>query len=165
LSRKNAVPGEGDEGAGVVVVGEAPGRSEDEVGRPFVGSAGANLDALLAVAGLPRSSVFVTNVVKCRPPGNRRPAQRELDSCHPYLRRQLEAISPAVVVLLGDTATKEFFPELTLGGAHGSPVTRGSTVYFPTYHPAAMIYNRSLETTLREDFRKLGALVRGENEG
>lgn len=160
-SRRNAVPGEGPSDASVVVVGEAPGRNEDERGLPFVGAAGANLDRLLAEAGLSRGSVFITNAVKCRPPANRRPARAELDSCHPYLRRQLEAISPKVVVLLGDTALKEVFPGVSLAGAHGSPLRRGSAEYFPTYHPASTIYNPSLERTLREDFRKLGALVRG----
>ncbi len=87
-SRTNAVPGEGPAGARVVVVGEGPGRNEDEQGRPFVGAAGQNLDGLLSEAGLSRGDVFITNAVKCRPPENRRPARVELDSCHPYLRRQ-----------------------------------------------------------------------------
>src|SRR5271155_3559954 len=102
LSRKNAVPGEGPSDASVMIVGEAPGRNEDEQGRPFVGAAGRNLDDLLSEAGVSRGSVFITNTVKCRPPANRRPARSELDTCHPYLRRQIEAIVPKVIVLLGD---------------------------------------------------------------
>jgi uracil-DNA glycosylase family 4 len=164
-SRKNAVPGEGPSDASVVIVGEAPGRNEDEQGRPFVGAAGQNLDALLSEAGLNRESVFITNSVKCRPPENRRPARSELDACHPYLRRQVEAIAPRVVVLLGDTALKEFFPESTLGRSHGTPMRRSGLEFFPTYHPASVIYNPSLKETLDDDFRKLGALVRGERGG
>ena len=160
LSRKNAVPGEGPSDASLVIVGEAPGRNEDEQGRPFVGAAGRNLDDLLSEAGVSRDSVFITNSVKCRPPGNRRPARSELDTCHPYLRRQIEAIVPRVIVLLGDAALKEFFPESSLGQAHGKPVKRGPTLFFPTYHPASVIYNPSLKEVLSEDFRKLGALVR-----
>ncbi len=165
LSRTNAVPGEGPADALVVIVGEAPGRNEDEQGRPFVGAAGANLDGLLHDAGLSRGSVFITNAVKCRPPSNRRPARGELDSCHPYLRRQIEAISPRVVVLLGDTATKEFFPEVTLSRGHGSAVRRGSVDYLPTYHPASIIYNPSLERALRDDFAKLATLAEGAGSG
>jgi uracil-DNA glycosylase family 4 len=160
LSRTNAVPGEGPAHARVMVVGEGPGRSEDEQGRPFVGAAGKNLDGLLSEAGLERGSVFVTNVVKCRPPGNRRPARGELDACHPFLRAQIEAVSPRLVVLLGDTALKEFFPAQTLGTAHGTFIRRGEVEFFPTYHPASVIYNPSLAGVLRQDFRKLGERAR-----
>jgi len=159
LSRKNAVPGEGPSDASMMIVGEAPGRNEDEQGRPFVGAAGRNLDDLLSEAGVSRDSAFITNTVKCRPPANRRPARNELDTCHPYLRRQVEAIVPKVIVLLGDAALKEFFPESSLGQAHGKPVKRGSMLFFPTYHPASVIYNPSLKEVLKDDFRKLGALT------
>ena len=160
LGRTNAVPGEGPADSAVMIVGEGPGASEDRQGRPFVGAAGRNLDGLMAEAGLTRGSVFITNVVKCRPPSNRRPARGELDACHPYLRRQIELISPKIVVLLGDTATREFFPTASLGRVHGSPMKRGTLEFFPTYHPASIIYNPSLEEVLRTDFRKLGELVR-----
>jgi uracil-DNA glycosylase len=163
LGRKNAVPGEGPSAAPVVVVGEGPGSNEDEQGRPFVGAAGRNLDALLSKAGLRREEVFITNVVKCRPPGNRRPKKGELDACHPYLRRQMDAIGPYVIVLLGDTALKEFFPGSTLKELHGKPVVRGRVRFFATYHPASVIYNRSLSATLEEDFAKLGDLVRSRS--
>jgi len=163
-SRTNAVPGEGSGSASVMVVGEGPGRNEDEQGRPFVGAAGQNLDGLLSEAGLSRADVFITNTVKCRPPENRRPARGELDSCHPYLRRQIKAISPRFVVLLGDTALREFFPVLSLGGAHGAPIRRGAVVFFPTYHPASVIYNPALKEVLRTDFLKLGSLVRNPAE-
>jgi uracil-DNA glycosylase len=160
-SRKKAVPGEGPPDSSVVIVGEAPGASEDEQGRPFVGSAGKNLDALLERAGLKREEVFITNVVKCRPPGNRRPRRSELDACHPFLRRQLDAIRPRVVVLLGDTALKEFFPASTLAELHGRPTRRGDTTFLPTYHPASIIYNPSLRETLEKDFAALGELLHG----
>jgi uracil-DNA glycosylase family 4 len=165
LGRKNAVPGEGDVGASVVVIGEGPGANEDEQGRPFVGSAGKNLDALLSLGGVARKEVFITNTVKCRPPDNRRPRNEELDACYPYLRRQLEAIRPSVVVLLGDTALKEFFPDRSLGEAHGRVLKRNDVSFFPTYHPASMIYNRSLSKTLEEDFRRLKDLLTGTSGG
>jgi uracil-DNA glycosylase len=162
LSRKNAVPGEGPPDASMMIVGEAPGRNEDEQGRPFVGAAGKNLDDLLSEARVSRNSVFITNTVKCRPPSNRRPARDELDACHPYLRRQTEVIGPKVIVLLGDAALKEFFPGSSLGQAHGKTMKRGSSLFFPTYHPASVIYNPSLKEVLKDDFRKLGTLTREE---
>jgi DNA polymerase len=159
-SRTRAVPGEGPSDARVLIVGEGPGSSEDREGRPFVGAAGQNLQGLLSVAGLKRESVFITNVVKCRPPGNRRPAKSEADMCYPYLRRQVELINPEVVVLLGDTALKQFFPDSSLGDVHGRPVTRSGRTFFPTYHPASMIYNRALKVVLDDDFANLGSLLR-----
>jgi len=163
VSRINAVPGDGPSDAAVMIVGEAPGRSEDEQGLPFVGAAGKNLEALLLKAGLERRSVFITNCVKCRPPENRRPNRSELDACHPYLRRQVESLAPKVVVLLGDTALKEFFPEQTLGQMHGRAVRRGGVDFFPTYHPASVIYNPSLREALEGDFKSLGELVAGKD--
>jgi DNA polymerase len=143
----------------VVVIGEGPGANEDREGRPFVGAAGQNLEGLLSLAGLKRDGVFITNVVKCRPPGNRRPAKSEAEACYPYLRRQIELIGPEVVVLLGDTALKQFFPEASLGGVHGRPMMRYQRTFFPTYHPASVIYNRSLKTVLDGDFANLGRLL------
>jgi DNA polymerase len=163
VGRKNAVPGEGPPNASVVVVGEGPGSNEDQQGRPFVGAAGHNLEALLSKAGLRREDVFITNAVKCRPPENRRPKKGELDSCHPYLRRQIDAIGPEFIVLLGDTALKEFFPDSTLGELHGRVTRRGESNFFPTYHPASMTYNRSLSATLDEDFAKLGEALRNRS--
>jgi len=158
-SRTRAVPGEGPSDARVVIIGEGPGSSEDREGRPFVGAAGQNLQALLTIAGLKREGVFITNVVKCKPPGNRRPAKSEADACYQYLRRQIELIDPEVVVLLGDTALKQFFPGSSLGAMHGKPATRSQRTFFPTYHPASMIYNRELKDVLDEDFGKLGRLL------
>jgi DNA polymerase len=159
-SRTKAVPGEGPAHARVLIIGEGPGFNEDREGRPFVGAAGQNLQGLLSIAGLRRDDVFITNIVKCRPPGNRRPARAEADACHPYLRRQIELIGPEVVVLLGDTALKQFFPDSSLGSVHGRPVSRSQRTFFPTYHPASMIYNGALKAVLDEDFATLGRLLR-----
>jgi len=161
LTRTNAVPGEGPPGAAVVIIGEGPGRNEDLQGRPFVGAAGKQLDGLLKDAGLVRDDVYITNVVKCRPPENRRPTDAEAEACHPYLERQIELLRPTVIVLLGDSALKRFLPDQTLGGAHGKLFTRGGLALFPTYHPAAMIYNRTLEKVSSEDFKALGKILAG----
>lgn len=157
-SRKKAVPGEGSGRSGVMLVGEAPGGEEDQSGRPFVGTAGKRLEGLLRLAGLSRDDVFITNIVKCRPPGNRRPRRDEAESCHEYLRREIEALNPSLVVLLGVTALKQFFPSSEISTAHGIVVESGGRRYLPTYHPASMIYNRSLEAVVSEDFRELKKL-------
>jgi uracil-DNA glycosylase len=161
MTRTNAVPGEGPPDAEVVLIGEGPGRNEDIQGRPFVGAAGKQLDGLLKEAGLARGDVFITNVVKCRPPENRRPTGAEADACEPFLARQLGLLRPKVVVLLGDSALKRFLPDEGLSSAHGRAFERGGIVFFPTYHPAAMIYNRALEAVSGEDFRKLGDVLAG----
>jgi len=158
-SRKKAVPGEGSGRSGVMLVGEAPGGKEDESGRPFVGVAGKRLEELLRLAGLSRDEVFITNIVKCRPPGNRRPRREEAESCHEYLRREIEALNPSLVVLLGVTALKRFFPSSEISTARGIVVESGGRRYLPTYHPASMIYNRSLESAVSGDFRELKKLL------
>jgi uracil-DNA glycosylase len=161
LTRSSAVPGEGQPDADVVVIGEGPGRNEDLQGRPFVGAAGKQLDALLKGAGLGRDQVYITNVVKCRPPENRRPTGAEADACQPYLNRQLALVRPKVVVLLGDSALKRFLPEESLGAAHGKLFRQREFSLFPTYHPAAMIYNRDLEKVTEDDFKELGRILVG----
>ncbi len=158
-SRTKAVPGEGPSDAKVMLIGEGPGRNEDMLGRPFVGRAGRRLDALLKSAGVSRDEVFITNVVKCRPPRNRRPRRVEARTCHQYLKRQMEALNPSLVVLLGDTALKQFFPASGLSSAHGEVARREGTRYLPTYHPASVIYNRSLERVVSKDFRKIRKLL------
>ena len=160
MTRTRAVPGEGPPRAAVMIIGEAPGANEDAEGRPFVGAAGKNLEALLARASLGREDVFITNVVKCRPDQNRRPTRNEAEACHPYLRRQMELIEPRVVVLLGDTALREVFPESSLGEMHGRTAKRSGRTYYPSYHPASMIYNPSLKAVLERDFVELGRLLR-----
>ncbi len=159
LSRLHAVPGEGKPDAAVMLIGEAPGRNEDLQGRPFVGAAGKKLESLILEAGLRREDVFITNVVKCRPPENRKPTASESEACKPYLERQMSIISPRVLVLLGDTALKRFLPEESLGRAHGKIFSHGALEIFVTFHPAAMIYNHGLEDVMREDFRALGSAL------
>jgi DNA polymerase len=161
LARTNAVPGEGPPHARVVLIGEGPGRNEDLQGRPFVGAAGKQLEALLRDAGLSRGDVYITNVVKCRPPENRRPTGAETDACRAYLERQLGLVCPKLIVLLGDAALKSFLPDESLSSAHGRVFKPGGVALFPTYHPAAMIYNRALEGVIREDFRALAGVLSG----
>lgn len=156
----NLVPGEGNPDAAVVIVGEAPGRHEDEQGRPFVGAAGKTLSALLEHAGLVREDVFITNVVKGRPPKNRDPRADEVAHSWPWLEAQLAAIEPQLVVTLGRHALARFAPERTIAEVHGTVVEDGGHRLFPMYHPAAAIYNRSLLPTLEEDARRLGQLLR-----
>lgn len=155
-SRTNAVPGSGLPNASLMLVGEAPGRKEDEAGLPFVGSAGKILDSVLKRAGIRRQDLFITNVVKCRPPGNRRPTELEAKTCHPYLRRQMDLVSPELVFLLGTTAVKQFLPEEKLSTIRGRVRDRNGQKFLPTYHPAALIYNPRLRRAMASDL-KLGA--------
>lgn len=152
----NLVPGEGSADAEVVIVGEAPGAREDLTGRPFVGAAGKLLDALLAEAGLEREQVFITNVVKARPPGNRDPRAPEVAHHRPWLDAQLAAIRPALVVPLGRHALKHFAPGAQISQVHGR---RLGDDLFPLYHPAAALHNPRLRATLLEDARALGAAL------
>ncbi|HWV86651.1 MAG TPA: uracil-DNA glycosylase [Capillimicrobium sp.] len=153
----NLVPGEGPDSARVVVVGEAPGAREDASGRPFVGSAGRLLDALLVEAGLARDAVFITNVVKARPPGNRDPRADEVAHHRPWLEAQLDVIEPALIVPLGRHALRHFAPDARIGEVHGARV--GERL-FPLYHPAAALHNPRLRETLLADARALGAELR-----
>lgn len=166
-SRTRAVVGSGSLDASVVLVGEAPGRKEDETGLPFVGSAGRLLDRLLAEAGLSREGVFITNIVKCRPPGNRRPKRTEVEPCEPYLDEQLSIIRPRVVAPMGNSPLAYFqgrygLPRKVVGDVHGEAFTVreswGEVILLPLYHPAAAIYNRRLLRGLEEDMRKLSRL-------
>ena len=152
------VPGEGNPAASVVFVGETPGASEDQLGRPFVGRAGKLLDELLAEAGLVRSDVWITNVVKARPPKNRDPKAPEIAHWMPVLEREIELIQPRYIVPLGRHALKHFAPTAKIGDVHGTLVDER---LFPLYHPAAAMYNQTLKRTLFEDARALGVLLRG----
>jgi uracil-DNA glycosylase family 4 len=151
----NLVPGEGSPTADVVLVGEAPGASEDRTGRPFVGSAGKLLDRLLAEAGLERGDVFITNVVKARPPGNRDPKADEVAHHLPWLEAQLEVLSPRLLVPLGRHALKRFAPDAKITEAHGHVLERDGRTLFPMFHPAAALRNPTLRETLHEDARAL----------
>ena len=158
--RKNAVPGDGPENARVMFVGEAPGAQEDQQGLPFVGPAGRLLNELLAQAGLPRESVYITNIVKCRPPGNRDPMPSEIEACHDYLVGQIAAINPAALCTLGSPALRTLVdPKLSISRVHGTSQRRGGILYVPLYHPAAAIHNPSLRRTIIEDMAKVAPLL------
>ena len=151
----NLVPGEGSATAPVVIVGEAPGASEDAQGRPFVGRAGAILDDLLGEARLARQEVFITNVVKARPPGNRDPRADEVAHHLPFLDAQLEVIRPRLLVTLGRHALRRFAPGMAIADVHGHVVQRDGRTLFPMYHPAAALHNPRLLPTLIADARAL----------
>ena len=156
------VMGEGNPDANTVLIGEAPGKKEDETGRPFVGASGRFLNEMLAVAGLRRDDVYITNIVKYRPPNNRDPTREEKQAFAPYLARQIEIIQPKVVITLGRHSGMYFVPDLTISQDHGVSRQvefqgRALTV-IPLYHPAAALYNGSMRQVLVDDF---AAAVRG----
>ena len=165
-TRRQVVFGEGSENAEVLVVGEAPGAEEDRSGRPFVGRAGKLLDLLLASVGFPRESVYICNVLKCRPPGNRNPEPEEIEACSPYLRRQIELIGPRVILTVGT------FPTQTLLGSR-EPISRlrgrvheyQGTPLIPTFHPAAVLRNPGWIRPVWEDLQRLRELLDGESAG
>ncbi len=160
FSRKMAVPGEGPADARIMLIGEGPGFYENEQGRPFVGAAGSFLDELLAKAGLTRGDVFITNVVKCRPPGNRDPLPEELAACRDYLEGQIDAINPQVIVTLGRFSMAMYFPLARIGSAHGQPGTVNGRLVVPMYHPAAALHQPALKSTVERDFTHLGELIK-----
>jgi len=155
-TRTQAVPGVGPCPANVMIVGEAPGFNEDRQGEPFVGAAGKLLDTLLARIGLSRADVYITNVLKCRPPMNRDPMPNEVESCSPYLKRQLELVQPKVVLILGRHALERLMPgQGSISRIHGSLIRRGDVAYVPLYHPAAALHNGALVADLEHDFDQL----------
>ena len=159
-TRKNAVPGEGSESSKVMFVGEAPGEQEDIQGRPFVGSAGKLLTELLAIVGLRREDVYITNIVKCRPPNNRPPRKDETNACRAYLERQILLLGPRVICPMGNSAIHSLIEsEKSVTDLHGIPFEVGNVTYFPMYHPAAALYTFQLRKVMEEDFRKLRALL------
>lgn len=160
LNATHGVPGEGPPDADVMLVGEAPGFNEDKQGRPFVGAAGRFLEELLAVAGLKRSDVYITNVVKHRPPNNRDPLPNELAGCKPYLERQIELIRPRVIVTLGRHSLGTFFPGSLISKVHGEVRQRDGVYFFPMYHPAAALHQDRLRQTLIDDMNKLSAFLK-----
>jgi DNA polymerase len=151
----NIVPGDGNPDAAVVLIGEAPGKNEDLTGHPFVGAAGKFLTELLAEAGLTRQDVFITSIVKYRPPNNRDPRPDEKEQSWPYLLRQLRVIQPALVVTLGRHSMGYFVPGQTITEAHGKVIEGGEWPVLPIFHPAAALYNNSMRQILHEDFAKL----------
>jgi uracil-DNA glycosylase len=166
--RTQAVPGSGPADAEIVFIGEAPGFHEDQQGLPFVGAAGRLLNELLAQVRIEREQVFITNVIKCRPPGNREPEAGEVAACQGYLDRQLEILQPRVVVTLGRYSMARAFGDEKVSQVHGHPrvvVARANgdgLVYFPMYHPAAALHQPSLRRVVEEDFRRLRAFLDGE---
>jgi uracil-DNA glycosylase family 4 len=158
-SRTKAVPGEGPASAQIMFIGEGPGFYEDQSGRPFVGASGNFLTELIESIGLKREDVFIANVVKCRPPGNRDPEPDEILACQDYLDRQIELINPKVVVTLGRFSMARWFPSARISRIHGQARLFGSRMVVPMYHPAAALHQPSLRQAVIEDFKKLPDLL------
>ncbi|OGU19476.1 MAG: uracil-DNA glycosylase [Gemmatimonadetes bacterium RIFCSPLOWO2_12_FULL_68_9] len=158
--RSNAVPGEGPADARLVVVGEGPGATEDETGRPFVGRAGQLLTEILAAIEFPRERVFICNVVKCRPPDNRKPQQDEIDACVPYLYRQLDLIRPKVILAMGNTAAETLLnTRQSLGSLRGRVHQFRGVPLIATYHPAALLRNPHWKKPTWDDIRIARQLI------
>jgi uracil-DNA glycosylase len=164
VGRTLTVPGEGNPLSDVLLVGEGPGAREDATGRPFVGPAGQLLDELLQSIGWAREHVFIANVVKCRPPGNRDPEPAEISACSPYLDRQEAALDPAVIVTLGRHSLRRYLPDARIGEVHGRLRRSGGRFVFPMYHPAAALHQSSLRETLFADMRGLPAALLAARE-
>src|SRR5215471_18140194 len=158
-SRTKAVPGEGNPHARIMFIGEGPGFHEDKQGRPFVGPAGQFLDELLASINLKRADVFITNVVKCRPPGNRDPLPAEIGACNDYLDRQIAAINPQVIVTLGRFSMAKFFGGEKISAIHGRARKVDGRICIAMYHPAAGLHQQSLKESIRADFKKIPQVI------
>ena len=164
--RTQAVPGEGPPSADIMFIGEGPGFHEDRQGRPFVGAAGKFLEELLASIGLTREQVYIANVVKCRPPGNRDPLPDELSACEPYLERQIQLIKPKVIVTLGRFSMYRYFPGASISKIHGQPKRVGNLLVVPMFHPAAALHQPKWRPLVEADFKKLpGFITEAENYG
>lgn len=155
-SAKNPVPGAGSGKAEILFVGEGPGEKEDELGLPFVGAAGKFLDQMLAEINLTRDDVYIANVVKHRPPGNRDPKPEEVEACFPYLLRQIKILKPKIIVCLGRHSLGQFLPDIgPISAVHGRAFIRRGQVYMALYHPAVGLYNGGMRQTLINDFKKI----------
>lgn len=163
-SATQMVFGDGNPDAEIVFIGEAPGQKEDEQGLPFVGAAGQFLNEMLAMVGLKRSDVYVTNIVKYRPPGNRDPFPDEKTVFLPYLQAQLEVIKPKLVVTLGRHSLEVLVPGLKISQCHGQPKRYNGQVYLPLFHPAAALYNGAMRATLIDDFKKIPQILAQTDE-
>jgi uracil-DNA glycosylase family 4 len=157
--RTHAVPGEGPENADIMFIGEGPGFHEDRQGRPFVGAAGKFLEELLTKIDLSREDVYITNVVKCRPPGNRDPHTEEIEACQPYLDRQIELIHPRLIVTLGRFSMQRYFPGASISRIHGQAKRIGSVLYYPMFHPAAALHQPRWRPLVEEDILKIPELL------
>jgi DNA polymerase len=158
-SRTQTVPGEGPEDAEIMFIGEAPGFHEDRQGRPFVGAAGRFLEELLASIGLKREDVYICNVIKCRPPGNRDPLSDEIEACKPFLDRQIELIQPKLIVTLGRYSMARYFPNAQITRIHGQPKRIGNRIYYPMFHPAAALHQPKWRSAVEEDMLKIPQLL------
>ncbi len=158
-TRTKAVPGEGPANSRIMFIGEAPGWHEDQQGRPFVGQAGQFLDKLLNSINLSREQVYIANVIKCRPPQNRDPLPTEIRNCRPWLDRQIELISPKIIVTLGRYSMSMFFPGKTISKIHGTAQKQGNIIYFAMYHPAAALHQQSLRREIEADMLKIPPLL------
>jgi DNA polymerase len=157
--RTKAVPGEGSENAEIMFIGEAPGWHEDQQGLPFVGPAGQYLDNLLASINLKRGQVYIANVIKCRPQGNRDPLPTEISACRQWLDLQIEIIRPKMIVTLGRYSMALFFSGKSISQIHGTAQKRDDIIYYAMYHPAAALHQQSLRRTIEEDMLKIPALL------
>lgn len=157
--RTHAVPGEGPEDAEIFFIGEGPGFHEDRQGRPFVGAAGKYLEELLATIDLSREQVYIANVVKCRPPGNRDPQPAEIEACRPYLDRQIEIIRPRLVVTLGRFSMQRYFPGASISRIHGQPKRVGGVIYYPMFHPAAALHQPRWRSLVEQDIARIPELL------
>jgi uracil-DNA glycosylase len=164
-TRKSAVPGEGQISAKLMFIGEAPGKNEDLQGKPFIGAAGRILDQAMQKAGIERSKVFITNVVKCRPPNNRVPEDDERTACRSYLQRQISLVSPKIICILGSTAYTSIVGGKSITANRGKIIVHQGQRYFLTVHPAAAIYNRSLQAIFEADLLKLSKEIKKIEKG
>ena len=158
-NRTKAVPGEGAESADIMFIGEAPGYYEDQSGRPFVGPAGKFLEQLLASIYLNREQVFIANIIKCRPPGNRDPLPSEIQNCCNWLERQIGIIRPKIIVTLGRYSMAKFFPGKSISKIHGTAQKQDDIIHYAMYHPAAALHQQSLRQTIEADMLKIPALL------
>jgi uracil-DNA glycosylase len=158
-SRKNSVPGEGPADSEIMFIGEGPGFHENEEGRPFVGPAGQFLNELLAQAGLKRSDVWIGNVVKCRPPGNRDPLPDELAACDTYLERQISAINPKIIITLGRFSMGKFMPGAKISTVHGQMRRLSNQFVIAMFHPAAALHQAALKPAILKDFAELPRML------
>ncbi|MBA7482738.1 hypothetical protein ES707_18232 [subsurface metagenome] len=157
--RTKVVPGEGAEDADIMFIGEAPGWHEDQQGRPFVGPAGMYLDQLLASISLKREQVYIANVIKCRPQGNRDPLPSEIQNCREWLERQIELIHPRMIVTLGRYSMAMFFPGKSISKIHGTAQKQDDVIYFAMYHPAAALHQQGLRQAIEADMLKIPSLL------
>lgn len=157
--RTNAVPGEGPEDADIMFIGEGPGFHEDRQGRPFVGAAGNYLNELLEMIDLRRQDVYITNVVKCRPPGNRDPQPAEIEACRSYLDRQIDLVRPRLIITLGRFSMQRYFAGASISRIHGQPKRAGNVIYYPMFHPAAALHQPRWRSLLEEDILKIPDLL------